>query len=499
MAANFLHGVETIIVKKGARQVRGVKTAVVGLVGTAPIHLLKPENQTINKNMLVLNDRDAANYTGSLTDAAGYTLPQALRAIFAQGKGIVLAINVFDPNTHRTLGSAIATSGSHSLTGNVATVTTGAAHGLMVGDFVNIASFATPLAPLNQSYVAVKAVPTATTFTFGLTNADVAPTASAVGVVKKITFDPSLVTTADVIGAVTVSGDRTGMQAWKDAMSLFGFYPKVLIAPTYSTQATVSTEMDVLAYSLNAMAVIDAPAGTTMAQAIAGRGPAGAINFNTSSKRTILCYPHVEVFEQSLNAVVLEPLSQWAAGCITAKDVEEGYWVSPSNTEIKGIVGVERKLTAALDDPNSEVNILNEVGIQTVFNDFGSGLRLWGNRSAAFPTNTDPENFIPVQRTIDIVHESIRYAMRPFLDRPLLPALIDSIVETVNLYLRTLQNNGAIVDGKCFFTPDKNPITELSAGHLLLDLEFMPPTPAERITFESFINIELLKALYKAA
>ena len=26
-------------------------------------------------------------------------------------------------------------------------------------------------------------------------------------------------------------------------------------------------------------------------------------------------------------------------------------------------------------------------------------------------------------------------------------------------------------------------------------MEFMPPTPAERITFESFIDIELLKTL----
>ena len=32
-------------------------------------------------------------------------------------------------------------------------------------------------------------------------------------------------------------------------------------------------------------------------------------------------------------------------------------------------------------------------------------------------------------------------------------------------------------------------------GHILFDVEFMPPVPAERITFESFIDIELLKSL----
>ena len=54
---------------------------------------------------------------------------------------------------------------------------------------------------------------------------------------------------------------------------------------------------------------------------------------------------------------------------------------------------------------------------------------------------------------------------------------------------------GALIDGKCTFNQDKNPTTELANGHLLFDIEFMPPTPAERITFESFIDIELLKSL----
>lgn len=497
MAANFLHGVETIVVKKGARQIRGVKTAVVGVVGTAPIHTVLSADRTIDKNVLILNDRDAAKYFGEVT--AGYTLPNALRAVFAQGRGIVLAVNVFDPATHRTLGSNIATSGNHSITDNVATVTTAAAHGLVAGDWVNITLFTGTLAPLNLDYVQIISAPTTATLTFAVTTANVGSTGQASGVLKKITWNPAAVANSDVIGETTVGGDRTGMQAWKDAMTEFGFSPKVLIAPVYSTQDTVATELITLADNLGAMALFSAPAGTTFADVITGRGSSGTINFNTSSKRAVLCYPHVKVYNTDTDTTELEPLDQWAAGAITAKDVEEGYWVSASNTEIKGIVGVERKLTAAIDDPNSEVNILNENGIVTIFNSFGSGLRLWGNRSAAFPVSTDPENFIAVQRTIDIIHESIRYAMQQFLDRPLNIALIDSIVETVNLYFRTLQNNGAIIDGKCYFTPDKNPVTELSAGHLLLDLEFMPPTPAERITFESFVNIELLKNLYKAA
>ena len=39
---------------------------------------------------------------------------------------------------------------------------------------------------------------------------------------------------------------------------------------------------------------------------------------------------------------------------------------------------------AAINDANSEANLLNEAGIITVFNSYGTGIRLWGNRSAAF-------------------------------------------------------------------------------------------------------------------
>ncbi len=39
------------------------------------------------------------------------------------------------------------------------------------------------------------------------------------------------------------------------------------------------------------MGIVDAPAGTTVQEAITGRGSEGTINFNYSSERLILCYP----------------------------------------------------------------------------------------------------------------------------------------------------------------------------------------------------------------
>jgi len=246
---------------------------------------------------------------------------------------------------------------------------------------------------------------------------------------------------------------------------------------------------------MQAIAYIDAPIGTTPAQALAGRGPAGSINFATSSERARLCYPHVQVYDAATDAIKLQPLSIRAAGLRARIDDERGYWWSSSNNELIGVLGLERNLTARVDDAYSEVNLLNEAGITTVFNSFGSGLRLWGNRTAAWPTVTHMKNFENVRRTKDIVDESIRYSSLQFVDRPITDALIESIVETVNMFLRKLIGDGALVGGECWYDPARNPQTQIELGQLLFNYKLTPPPPMERGTFETEITGEYLANL----
>ena len=407
MPASFLHGVETIEIEKGARTIKTVKTAVIGLVGTAPIQDVEAEFKTVNEPTLILNEIDAVKYFGSKKD--GFTIPQALEAIFDQGAGIVIVINVYDPAIHETV---------------------------------------------------------------------------------------SAVTKADIIGGVNaVTGKRTGLKAFEDSYSLFGYFPKMILAPVYCEDAAVVTAIKTVCDKIRAIGIVDAPVGTTVQDAIKGRGQTGTINFNTSSDRIILCYPHLKVYNSATDSTVLEPYSSRLAGVIAAKDIDKGYHWSPSNTEINGIVGVEKQLTSMLNDPTSEVNTLNEAGIVTIFNSSGSGYRTWGNRSAAYPSSTSVTNFINIRRTADIIHESVEYSMLQFIDFPIDNGLIDSITESVNAFIRSLIGRGALIDGKCSYNPDKNPVTQIADGHLVFDIEFMPPTPAERISFESFIDIELLKSL----
>ncbi len=313
--------------------------------------------------------------------------------------------------------------------------------------------------------------------------------------------DPSRVDSEDIIGTIdAVTKARSGLKCLQDIYTLFGFKPKIIIAPGFCSAAGVSAAMIIAADKYRGLALIDAPAGITYATAIAGRSTGGTINFNTADPRAYLLYPGVKVYDADAeDNVRVEGMSARVAGLIAAVDLNEGYWVSPSNHEIKGIIGMETLVSAGINDPDTEANLLNEAGIATLFNAFGTGVRLWGNRSAAYPTDTAPKNFVPIRRVGDVLHESVELAMLPFLDQPITKPFIDAICATVDQFIRTLVMRGALIDGSCTFNEAKNPDTEIALGHLTFDIEYMPPTPAERITFESFLNTALLKALTTTA
>lgn len=469
MAANFLHGVETIEVENGPRPITVVKSAVIGLVGTAP-------TGTVNELTLCLSEKEGAAFGTKHPD---FTIPYALKAIYDHGAGTVLVVNVLDPVKHRaeTLGH----SATFDLTDSIVLPNPSLQSALIKYQGLECTE--------NTDYTLDKATGTITRIVGGAipAKADIS--------VDYVFSDPSKVTAADIIGGINAAGKRTGLSLLEDAYNLYGFFTKILIAPGYSTLNSVSAELITAASKYNGMALVDAPIGTTYSQAITGRGSEGTINFNTSSDRAILCYPHLMVYDPSTDSNRLEPMSQRLAGGIAAKDLDKGYWWSLSNTEIKGIVGAEFNLTARIDDPNSEVNILNEKGIVTVFNSYGTGLRFWGNRSAAFPTVTHMKNFINVRRTADIIDESIRYASLQFVDMPISQAVIDAIVESVNQFFRKLQGDGALLGGECWYDPDRNPQKQLESGNALFQYKFTPPPPLERITYESEITGEYLATL----
>lgn len=415
MSDNFHHGPEIIERKSGAGIVRDVKSAVTMIVGTAPVHVAHEagaRSDYINKRIVIRSEADAVAAFGPET--AGYTIPQAIKAIFnkvqnGKGGGTIIAVNVFDPDKHKE-GTQPA---------------------------------------------------------------------------------PEKVTPAQIIGGYDTAGTAYGFTLAHGSYNALGYFPKILIAPGFSTHSGIRAAMDVLANKICAMSIADLPAGLTVQQAVEARGTSG--EYNTSSERMILTYPGVKAYDATIDGVALQPFSQHLAGVMIATDLADGYHNSPSNRAMADVLGMERDISFYPGDPQSQTNDLNGAGIVTMMNSFGTGFRTWGNRSAAFPTSITQHNFINARRVLDMIHESALYYLLARTDGLGSRNGLDQVEEDVNAFLRKKIGDDVLYGGRFFFDRDKTTSRDVADGHYYYHLDCQPMGIMERLTVDSFLDISFAK------
>ncbi|WP_265042345.1 phage tail sheath subtilisin-like domain-containing protein [Wolbachia endosymbiont (group B) of Melanostoma mellinum] len=291
-------------------------------------------------------------------------------------------------------------------------------------------------------------------------------------------------TTANIIGGVDEeTGEYQGIEAFLSSESIVHVAPRILIAPQFTHQLPESENpknpvvaaLIGVAEKLRSIIVADGP-NTNDEEAIKWRKSVG-------SSRVYVVDPWVKVFEGEE-----KPASPFVAGLIAKIDSEQGFWHSPSNKEINGIVGTSRPIDFSLGYANCRANHLNENEVTTIIHQ--NGYRLWGNRTCS---NDSKWAFLSVRRTADLINDSLLRAHLWAVDRNITKTYIDDVIEGVNSYLANLKAQGAIISGKCYATPELNTPANIASGKVYFDFEFTPPYPAEQITFRShLINSEVL-------
>lgn len=278
-------------------------------------------------------------------------------------------------------------------------------------------------------------------------------------------------TMANLIGGIEpATGAYTGLQALLSAEAVTGFQPKILIAPGYSANTAVATELIALSERMRAVAFLDGP-NTTDAAAIAYRGEFG-------SDRAMVLDPWVKVFDVATAAEIDEPPSARFAGLQAKMDADRGFWWAASNQVLNGITGTTRAVDFTLGDDTSRANLLNESEITTIIR--SDGYRAWGLRSCSI----DPlYAFLSVRRTVDMVTESSIRAHRWALDRPFSQQLLLDVRNSVQAYIDTMVELGALLGGEAWIDPEINGEATLKAGRFFLDFDLEPPAPMERLTF----------------
>ena len=293
---------------------------------------------------------------------------------------------------------------------------------------------------------------------------------------------------ANVIGGVDAgTGQFLGVHALAGAESVVGYAPRILIAPGFTHQRPtdlanpVVAELLGIAERMRAIIVADGP-NTTDADAIVAAGDAG-------SDRVYLVDPWHLVFVDG-NPVAVPPSSR-VAGMIARTDNEVGFWASPSNREVFGVVGLSRPVDFTLGDSASRANLLNEANVATTIRQ--DGFRLWGNRTLSADAKFA---FLSVRRTADVLNASLQRAHLWAVDRGITRTYVDDVVDSVNGFLRDLVAQGAILGGRCWPDPDLNTPTAVADGKVYFNFDFTPVYPAEHITFRSMLVNDYIEEVF---
>ncbi|WP_375655482.1 phage tail sheath subtilisin-like domain-containing protein [Bartonella sp. AA83SXKL] len=304
-------------------------------------------------------------------------------------------------------------------------------------------------------------------------------------------------TLTNILGGVNANGAYEGVHALIGAGSIVGQTPRILIAPgfthqrpssvnieengTGATANPVAAELIGIAERLRAIVVLDAPNSTDEAALSTAK--------DFDSKRAIIVDPFVKVNRDG--KIVEQPASAAVAGVIAKTDFTHGFWHSPSNKVINGIVGTARPIDFSIGDRSSRANLLNEQNITTIIRK--NGYRLWGNRTLSSDTKFA---FLSVVRTADMINDAILRGHLWAVDRNIKKTYMNDVSESVNAYLRDLKAQGAILGGRC--TPDLelNTASAIESGRVYFNVEFTPTTPAEHITFRSRIVNDYLEEIF---
>ncbi|MCG5240103.1 phage tail sheath C-terminal domain-containing protein [Azospirillum doebereinerae] len=461
MPEQFLHGVEVVEIDNGPRPIRTVKSSIIGVIGTAPD--ADATAFPLDTPVLVAGSRAAAAKLDLIGDGKG-TLPAALDLIFDQIGAMVVVIRVAEGTGVDAAGTTLA-----NVLGGVDGVT---------GHYRGVHALLSARTELGV----VPRILCAPGFTHARTTGAVL---SAV-----ITEDGSGYTSAPV---VTITGNGVGAAATATvvdgALSAITItkpgrgYTAATIAITGGggSGATATVNLGVLGNAVvselvgiaertRAVIIADGP-NTTDEAAVAYRGDWG-------SKRVFVVDPGAKV--QAGADVVDGWASAAVAGLIAKTDNDRGFWWSPSNQPINGIVGMGRPVDFMLGDANCRANYLNEHEVATIIRE--DGFRLWGNRTCS----SDPKfAFLSVVRTADMLNDSLQRAHLWAVDRNITKTYIEDVVEGVNAYIRSLVAQGALLGGNCWPDPDLNSPANISQGKVFFNFDFTPPYPAEHITFRS--------------
>ena len=230
-------------------------------------------------------------------------------------------------------------------------------------------------------------------------------------------------------------------------------------------------------------AILDAPQGLPPS----GAGSVEEYRGNVQSPGGVaaLYYPWLQV-RDPLSAVVPPPTiyippSGHMAGVYARTDGERGVHKAPANTDVRGVLGLERRLS---DGQQGPLNLLG-INVLRIFQG-SSTVVVWGARTTVDPDVTD-WIYVNVRRLLLFIEESIEEGIRFAVFEPNNLALWQKLKRTISEFLTRVWRDGALfgesADKAFYVRIDEalNPPSVRALGRLYIEIGVAAVRPAEFI------------------
>ena len=275
--------------------------------------------------------------------------------------------------------------------------------------------------------------------------------------------------TSNIIGTILPDGSYTGLKALERAAPITGVKPRILCVPDNCT-LSVATALAGVAQKLRAFAYVPTNADTIEA--------ALAYRENFSSRELMLIHGDWTAWDITANASVRLDAPLKAAALRALIDKEIGWHKTLSNVGVTGVDGMTKHLFWDLQDPDTEVGLLNASETTCLIQ--SGGFRYWGNRTCSDEPLFCFENYT---RTAQILADTMAEAHMWAVDKPMTPTLAKDIIEGIKAKGRELVAGGYLIGFDCWYNEELNSSDTLKVGKLRIDYNYTPVPPLEDLGF----------------
>lgn len=443
-----------------------VGAALPVVFGTAPIHTISGDSNTVNTPKLCYSYKEAVSLFGYSSDWEKYTLCEFFKSYFALfNVSPIVVVNVFDPTIHKT-----------SVSEELNTFKDDEfflKHSGLIGTPVVKAGAGDTTYKKDADYEIDAVLGRVTRVSSG---------SIVKGSKVSVSYDyadSSKVTSDNIIGGIDgATGRPEGLELVNSVFPMFGLVPGQILAPGWSYNPGVAAVMCAKASNINghfkAMALVDIDSKSVTKYTDVSKNK--NIN-NLTDELSIVCWPKIRLGTDEYW------MSSQVAGLIAQVDGrnEDIPYSSPSNNNFQMNASLANGEEIWLGP--EQAAYLNGQGVITALN-FVGGWKCWGNRTGCYPAVTDvKDSIIPIRRMFNWIGNTLILSFWQKVDYPANRRLIETILDSSNIWLNGLTARQFILGGRVEFRADENPVTDLMDGNIKFHVYITPPSPGREFDF----------------